>query len=116
MPVSHSHQFLCVSFSPPAIRRDQHRIVGVGDIPDFMRLAAEGAQHVDRIGIAFRQRLAVADAHHLRAAGFIFSFLAGNVGRYFGCAGSVTSTIEVPFGSAFPVSGLTGAGISSVPP
>jgi hypothetical protein len=32
--------------------------------------------------------------------------------RYFGCAGSVTSTIEVPFGSAFPVSGLSGAGIS----
>ncbi len=68
-----------------------------------MRLAAEGAQHVDRVGIALRQRPAVADAHHLRAAAFIFSFLPGNVRRYFGCAGSVTSTIEVPFGSALPV-------------
>jgi hypothetical protein len=36
--------------------------------------------------------------------------------RYFGLAGSVTSTIEVPLGSAWPVIGLTGVGMSSVPP
>ena len=87
MPVSHSHQFLWVSFKPPAIRRDQHRVGGIGDVPDFMRFAAEGAQHIDRIAIALRQRLAVADAHHLRAAGFIFSFLAGNVAQIFGLRG-----------------------------
>src|SRR5262245_65933230 len=44
-----------------------------------MRLAAEGAQHVDGIAIAFRQALAVADAYHLGAAGFVFAFLAGNM-------------------------------------
>ncbi len=30
--------------------------------------------------------------------------------RYFGCAGSVTSTIDVPLNSGWPVSGLTGFG------
>ena len=76
-----------VAFPPVLVRvlqsadpRDQHRIGGIGDVPDFMRLAAEGAQHIDRIAIALRQPLAVADAHHLRAAGFIFSFLARECG------------------------------------
>ena len=82
MPVSHSHQFLCVSFKP-ADAGDQHRIGGIGDVPDLMRLAAERAQHVDRVGIALGQGLAVADPHHLRAAGFIFSFLPGNVAQIF---------------------------------
>ena len=36
----------------------------------------------------------------------------GICARYFGCAGSVTSTIEVPLGSSLPVSGLNGFGIS----
>ena len=48
-----------------------------------MGLAAEGAQHVDRVAIALGQRLAVADAHHLRAAGLVFSFLPGNVVQVF---------------------------------
>ena len=62
---------------------DQHRIGGIGDVPDLMPCAAERAQHVDRVGIALRQGLAVADAHHLRAAGFVFAFLAGNVMQIF---------------------------------
>ena len=36
--------------------------------------------------------------------------------RYFGCAGSVTSMIEVPLNSGWPVSLLTGFGTSGVPP
>ncbi|OIQ66690.1 hypothetical protein GALL_517380 [mine drainage metagenome] len=48
-----------------------------------MRLAAESAQHIDRIGIALGQGLAVANAHHLRAAAFVFSFLSGNVMQIF---------------------------------
>ncbi len=67
----------------PAEPGDQNRIGGIGDIPDLMRFAAEGAQHVDRVAIALGQRLAVADAHHLRAAGLICSFLAGNVTQIF---------------------------------
>ena len=31
----------------PVEPRDQHRIGRIGDVPDLMRLAAEGAQHVD---------------------------------------------------------------------
>ena len=82
MPVSHSHQFLCVSFKP-ADARDQHGIGGIGDVPDLMRLAAEGPQHVDRVAVALRQRLAVADPHHLRAAGFVLAFLARKVAQIF---------------------------------
>ena len=47
------------------------------------------------------------------------SYVPGTPGmcrRYLGLAGSVTSTIEVPFGSALPVIGFTGDGMSSVPP
>ncbi len=67
----------------PAEPCDQHRIGGIGDVPDLMRLAAEGAQHVDRIAIALRQVLAVADPHHLGAAGFIFACLPRNVMQIF---------------------------------
>ena len=67
--------------------RDQNRICGIGDIPDFMRFAAEGAQHVNRVAIALGQRLAVADAHHLRTASLIFSFLAWNVAQISGLRG-----------------------------
>src|SRR5882757_6208507 len=48
-----------------------------------MRFAAEAAQHVHRVGIALGQRLALANAHHLRAASLIFSFLAWNVAQIF---------------------------------
>ena len=63
--------------------RDQHGIGGIGDVPDLMRLAAEGAQHVDRVAVALGQRLAVADPHHLRAAALVFSGLPGNVVQIF---------------------------------
>ena len=82
MPVSHSHQFLWVSFKP-AEPGDQDGIGRVRDIPDFMRLAAKTAQHVDRVAIALGQRLAVADAHHLRAAGFVLAFLPRDMPQIF---------------------------------
>src|SRR5262249_35729872 len=43
-------------------------VCGVGDVPDFMRDAPERAQQIDRVRIALRQALAVADPRHLRAA------------------------------------------------
>jgi hypothetical protein len=89
--------------------RDQHRIGGIGDVPDLMRLAAEGAQHVNRIGIALGQRLAVADPHHLRAAGFVFAFLARNVAQIFriGRIGDVDDRGAVGLG-------LAGQGIDGI--
>src|SRR5439155_16436730 len=79
-----------VAFPPALVRilqavepRDQNRIGGIRDIPDFMRFAAERAKHIDRAGIALGQRLAIADAYHLRAAGLVFAFLAGNVAQIF---------------------------------
>jgi len=79
-----------------------------------MRLAARCAacRPPDR---SPRQRRAIAEADHLRAARFVFARLAGQWRRYFGLAGSVTSTIEVPLGSGLPVMGLTGVAMSSVP-
>src|SRR5712671_4476816 len=41
-----------VSVLQSADPRDQHRIDGIGNVPDLMRFAAEGAQHIDRVGIA----------------------------------------------------------------
>src|SRR5207248_6085870 len=46
-----------------------------------MRLAAEGAQHINRIAVTLGQCLAVTDTHHLRAAAFIFSLLPSDVAR-----------------------------------
>src|SRR3954453_3119107 len=46
-----------------------------------MRLAAAGAQHINRVAVALGQYLAVADAHHLRAAAFIFSLLPRDVAQ-----------------------------------
>ena len=46
-----------------------------------MRLAAVGAQHINRVAVALGQYLAVTDAHHLRAAAFIFSLLPGDVAQ-----------------------------------
>ena len=88
----------------PADPRDQHGIGGIGDVPDLMRLAAEGAQHVDRVGdrpsaAPCRRRPAPSARRRLH----ICLPGPGMCRRYFGCAGSVTSTIEVPFGSALPV-------------
>jgi hypothetical protein len=36
--------------------------------------------------------------------------------RYFGCFGSVTSTIEVPLNSGWPVSGFAGFSLPGMPP
>ena len=83
MPVSHSQKFLWVSFRPWPSLRDEHGIGGIGDVPDLMPLAAERAQHVDRVGIALGQALAVADAHHLRAARLVLSLLPRNVLQIF---------------------------------
>ena len=47
---------------------DQDRVGRIGDVPDLMRLAAEGAQHVDGGAIGAGQGAAVAHPHHLRAA------------------------------------------------
>src|SRR2546421_12817339 len=46
-----------------------------------MRLAAESAQHINRIAVTLGQCLAVTDTHHLRAAAFIFSLLPRDVAQ-----------------------------------
>src|SRR3954466_10177102 len=48
-----------------------------------MRLAAKSPQHVDRVAVAFRQGLAVADPYHLPAAGFILALLTRQVTQIF---------------------------------
>ena len=78
MPVSHSHQFLCVPLSR-ASRVTSFGAGRIGHVPDLVRRVAERAQQVDGAGIALRQRLAVAHAHHLRAAVLGQALLAGNV-------------------------------------
>ena len=78
MPVSHSHQFLCVSL-PLGMRRDELRILRIGDVPDLVRLAAERAQQIDRVRVALGQRAAVARAHHLAAARLAEAFHAGEM-------------------------------------
>ena len=67
----------------PAHARDEARACRIGDVPDLVALAAERAQQIDLVGIALRQRLAVADAHHLRRRPARKPFLAGNVGEVF---------------------------------
>ena len=83
MPVSHSHQLLCVSRSPLTTVDDQRRLLGRGHVPDLVRRVAEGAQHVDLVAVAFGQVAAVAEPRHLRAAGFRPAFLARYVREVF---------------------------------
>ena len=83
MPVSHSHQLLCVSAQAPARLGHEHGLCRIGDIPDFVAGAAERAQQIHRVRIALGQRFAVADARHLRAAALAESFLAGKVREIF---------------------------------
>ena len=83
MPVSHSHQFLWVLIRLVEMVLIFLRRGGIGDVPDFVRLVAEHPQHVDRVGIALRQRLAVAHAHHLRAARLAQALVARNMGEIF---------------------------------
>ena len=81
-----------------------------------MGLPAEHAQHVEFAFVGLRQIRAGADADHLRAAGLVIPFQARKCLRYFGLAGSVTSTIDVPLNSACPVSLFIGFGTAVVPP
>ena len=62
---------------------DQFRIGRIGHIPDLVRGAAERTQQIDRAGVAFRQILAVADARHLPAAGFVGAFLSRQMPQIF---------------------------------
>ena len=110
MPVSHSHQFLCVSL-PLGIRVRASGLAGSVDVPDFVRLPAERAQQIDRVRVALGQR----SCRRRRAPSAPppcspRPSMPGICARYFGCFGSVTSTIEVPLNSAWPLSGLTGFG------
>jgi len=77
--------------------------------------AAERAQQIDRVAVALRQRAAVADVICAPPASKFPSW-PGMWNRYFGFAGSVTSTIDVPLNSGWPVNGLSGFGTSGVPP
>ena len=52
-----------------------------------MRLAAEGAQHVDGRFVGARQLAAVAHPHHLRAARLVGARCAGQVAQIFGVGG-----------------------------
>src|SRR6185369_1758119 len=67
----------------PAWLGDQHRLRRIGDVPDLVAGAAERAQQIDRVAVAFRQGAAVADAGHLRAAGFEIALLTGDVEQVF---------------------------------
>src|SRR5262249_21423265 len=58
----------------------QQRGLGrIGDVPNFMRTAAEDPQHIGLARIALGQRLAVTDAHHLRATLLIMALQPWNV-------------------------------------
>ena len=51
----------------------------VGHIPHLVRGITEHAEHVELVRITFGQTFAGADAYHLRAAGLVDAFLAGNM-------------------------------------
>ena len=62
----------------------QQRGLGrIGDVPNFVRTAAEDPQHVGLARIALGQRLAVTDAYHLRAALLVMALQPGNVREVF---------------------------------
>ena len=62
----------------------QQRGLGrVGDVPNLMSTSAEDPQHIGLARIALGQRLAVADAHHLRAALLVMTLQTGNVREVF---------------------------------
>ena len=71
-----------VAFPPALVRVPQsfdhlghQRGLGrIGHVPHFMRLAAEHAQHIGLARIPLGQRLAVADAHHLRPTLLVIAF------------------------------------------
>ena len=83
MPVSHSHQFLWVFTRLVEMMLIFFGAAGSVTFQISCSLVAEHAQHVDRVGIALRQRLAVAHAHHLGAALLAQAFVARNVSEIF---------------------------------
>ena len=84
MPVSHSHQLLCVSFRSQLGARDQHRASPDRSTSQISwPWPPNDAQQIDRVGVALRQRLAVADARHLRAAVLVVALLARDVREVF---------------------------------
>src|SRR2546422_343891 len=78
-----------VAFPPALVRAfqlvdhddDARGLLGRRDVPDLVREVAEGAQQVELRLVGFRQVLAAAHAHHLRAAGLGLARLARNVGE-----------------------------------
>ena len=58
---------------------DEDGMCRIGDVPNFMRRGAEGAQQIHGARIAVGQVLAVAHARHLRAATLRAAFGAGNM-------------------------------------
>ena len=90
------------------VGRDGADLLGIGrigDVPDFVRLVAEHAQHVDRV--ADRPWAACVPSQMRTICAPPCSPSPSSPGicaRYFGCSGSVTSMIEVPLNSACLVS------------
>src|SRR6476620_11106239 len=109
MPLSHSHQFLCVPLNPPT----------AGLPPPTVRTPTGCAGSVTS-QISWAELLSPRSMYtllsctgrelpsHTRTiwAPPLPDVPTGMCARYFGCAGSVTSTTDVPFGSLWPVSGL----------
>ena len=88
MPVSHSHQFLCVSLRFQLTRVIRLGLVGIGHVPDFVSLPAEGAQQIDLVGIALgqascRRRREPSARRPARPS----PPAPGTCARYFGCFG-----------------------------
>src|SRR5437762_11401534 len=81
-----------VAFPPALMRalqplndaRDELWVRRIGGVPDLVRLIAEGAQQINRARVALGEALAVADPHHLRAAGLVIALLARDMGEVFG--------------------------------
>jgi len=79
----------------------------LGDVPHFVRAVAERPQEVDLARIGTRFVAAIAHAHHLAPPASPSPDSPGTCTRYLGRFGSVTSTIDVPLVSSFPVRGLS---------
>jgi len=58
---------------------DTLRFVRHGDVPDFLSGVPQGSQQIDLVLVGVRQRRAVADPDHLRAAGLGPAWLSRNV-------------------------------------
>ena len=92
--------------APPSV--SELRLLRRAHVPHLVGEIAEGAQEIGLGGIALGQRLAVADADHGGAARLgLPRPRRGCDGDRRGRLGFVTSTIDVPFCSICPVSGLS---------